>query len=185
MAESFSPCQPSKWSLVHCTELGKRLRLQGPMSRMDCEWQREQSRGWRAHFHCHPRQSATNAGIFGGMGRIVTFVFSAIAETYEGTAIPARASNFYSIAIRLCPEASRLPSVRCQWAGPIHSGKTLSFCVDRSCVGGPALPLHHAFAAPFARMCAPETQLACGDARKATTAATSSARPIRWNGDAF
>ncbi len=40
------------------------------------------------------------------------------------------------------------------------------------------------FAAPLARICAPDTQLACGEARKATTSAISPAVPIRPNGDA-
>src|SRR5688572_25311245 len=40
-------------------------------------------------------------------------------------------------------------------------------------------------AAPFASICAPETQLASGDARNAITAATSSARPMRLKGEAF
>src|SRR5205823_3900753 len=44
--------------------------------------------------------------------------------------------------------------------------------------------LRQVLAAPLARMWAPETQLACGEARKATTAAISSAWPMRLNGEA-
>src|SRR5262249_25973852 len=46
-------------------------------------------------------------------------------------------------------------------------------------------PPRQALAAPFARMWAPDTQLASGEQRKATTAAISSARPMRPKGEAF
>ena len=43
--------------------------------------------------------------------------------------------------------------------------------------GGPVILEIQVLAAPLARICAPDTQLASGDARKATTAAISAADP--------